>query len=98
MGARHISDGNGLDNKLVMKREWLKYAQDVEKVRPTYEEYLLSLKPPFKCVYDNKDWVCTDKDIEWTLTPCFVDNNNGESIKVPLGTILTHIYKLYDEL
>ncbi len=61
-------------------------------MKPTYEEFLIALKPPVKCVYDNKDWVMTEnKDGQYKLIPCRCDINNGETIYVPHGTILTHI-------
>lgn len=67
--------------------------------RPTYEKWLKSIKPPFKCVYDNNDWVATDKSVaEWTLTPCYKTTNNGENLKVPIDTILTHIYMYTEQL
>jgi hypothetical protein len=57
-----------------------------------YMEYLQSLTPPFMCVYKNDDYLAEKKDINgWTLRPAYKSNNNGEPIKVPLDTLLTHI-------
>lgn len=62
-------------------------------MKPTYEEWLRSLTPPFKCVHQDHDWVATKKsNTEWTLMPCYCTTNGGKPLQVPIDTILTHIY------
>lgn len=63
-----------------------------------YIEYLKSLRPPFRCIYENDEYVATGRDKSyWTLTPCYKTTNNGEPIKVTLDTPLFGVYLLYEQ-
>lgn len=76
----------------------LTLALNTVQINPTYEDYLKVLIPPVKLVYNNDEWIMTEnKGGEYTLIPCRKITNKGESIKVPHGTIFTHIMNIYNE-